>query len=171
MHSTQPHLYNAQRLLAALAQASTMLRQAAVDIEVLREQATTGEMVLAHVDEVGFSQVHPSRAAWTPVGECHFIDAKRDEKRLNAPAAMFPNGGLFSARLWQTTPADLFVGFLALLKKHVAQPLTVIFDTAKIYAAKNIRPVLKLFKAQGATLDLLPSYSRELSRSKNFGTK
>ena len=121
-------------------------------------------MVLAYVDEAGFSQVHPNRAAWTPVGERHLIDAKRGEKRLNVLAALLSSGGVFSARLWQTTTADLFVGFLGLLKDYVAQPLTVILDNASIHKAKKIRPALKLLKAQGVTLYFLPPYSPELNR-------
>jgi transposase len=139
-------------------------RQAAVDIEVLRERAAAGEMVLAYVDEAGFSQVHPNRSAWTPVGERHLIDAKRGEKRLNVLAALLSSGTVFSARLWQTTTADLFAGFLGLLKEHVTQPLTVILDNATVHTAKKIRPVLKLLKAKGVTLYFLPPYSPELNR-------
>ena len=109
-------------------------------------------MELAYVDEAGFSQVHPNRGAWTPVGERHLIDAQRGRKRLNVLAALLSGGAVFSARLWQTTTADLFAGFLGLLKEHLAKPLTVILDNATIHKAKKIRPVLKLLKAQGVTL-------------------
>ena len=120
--------------------------------------------MLAYVDEAGFSQVHPNRSAWTPVGERHLIDANRGQKRLNVLAALLSSGEVFSARLWQTTTADLFAGFLGLLKEHVAKPLTVILDNASIHKAKAIRPVLKLLKAQGMTLYFLPPYSPELNR-------
>jgi len=119
--------------------------------------------VLAYVDEVGFSAVHPNRSAWTPKGECHLIDAKRD-KRLNVLAALLSSGGLFSTTLWQTMTADLFVGFLALLTKHVAKPLTVILDNASIHTAKSLRPFIELLARQGLTLYFLPAYSPELNR-------
>jgi hypothetical protein len=41
-------------------------REAQAEIEDLRNKAATGEIVLAYVDEVGFSQVHPNRSAWKP---------------------------------------------------------------------------------------------------------
>ena len=49
------------------------------------------------------------------------IEAKRG-KRLNVVATMLSNGDLFSAKVWQTTNADAFVGFLGLLKSHVGKP-------------------------------------------------
>lgn len=119
--------------------------------------------MLAYVDEAGFSAVHPNRSAWTPKGERHLIEAKRG-KRLNVLAALLSSGGLFSARLWQATTSELFVGFLGLLKEHVAKPLTVILDNASIHTAKRIRPFVDLLKKQGLTLYFLPTYSPELNR-------
>ena len=119
--------------------------------------------MLAYVDEAGFAAVHPNRSAWTPKGERHLIEAKRD-KRLNVIAALLSSGGLFSARLWQTMTADLFVGFLGLLGKHVAKPLTVILDNASIHTAKHLRPFIELLARQGLTLYFVPTYSPELNR-------
>jgi transposase len=138
-------------------------RRAAVEIEALRQQAAEGHIVLAYVDEAGFSAVHPNRSAWTPRGERHLIEAKRG-KQLNVLAALLSSGSLFSAKLWQATTSDLFVGFLGLLKEHVAKPLTVILDNASIHTAKRIRPFVELLKRQGLTLYFLPTYSPELNR-------
>ena len=115
------------------------------------------------MDEAGFSQVHPNRSAWTPKGERHLIEAKRG-KRLNVLAAMLSTGGLFSAKLWQTTTADIFVGFLGLLKEHVAKPLTIILDNASIHKAKSAKPFVEYLKKQGVNLHFLPAYSPELNR-------
>ena len=134
---------------------------------MLREQAAAGDIELAYVDEVGFASVHPNRSAWTPVGEQHLIEAKRG-KRLNVLGALLSSGGLFSAKLWQKTTADLFVGFLGLLKAHVtkagAKPLTVVLDNASIHKAKATRHVVEHLKKQGVTLYFLPTYSPELNR-------
>jgi transposase len=119
--------------------------------------------VLAYVDEAGFSQVHPNRSAWTPKGERHLIEAKRG-KRLNVLAAMLSTGTLFSAKLWQSTTADAFVGFLGLLKTYVGKPLTVILDNASIHKSKATRAIIKLLADQGLTLYFLPTYSPELNR-------
>ena len=103
--------------------------QARVEIELLREQAAAGDMVLVYVDEAGFAQVHPNRSAWMPQGERHLIEAKLG-KRLNVLVAMLSTGGLFSARMWQTTNSDAFVGFIGLHKEYVGKRLTVILDNA-----------------------------------------
>lgn len=74
------------------------------------------------------------------------------------------NGGLFTARFWQTTTTALFGGFLGLLLESVGGPLTVILDHASLHKAKEIQPLLALLKQKGLTLYLLPPYSPELYR-------
>jgi transposase len=138
-------------------------RAAQVEIAGLRAQAAAGEMVLAYCDEAGFSQVHPNRSAWTPKGERHLIPAIRG-KRLNVLAAMLSTGELFSAKIWQSTTAEIFVGFIGLLKEHVGKKITVIIDNASVHKAKATKPLMDLLKKQGVTLYFLPPYSPELNR-------
>ena len=138
-------------------------RQAQADIEDLRNQAAAGEIVLAYVDEVGFSQVHPNRSAWTLKGERHLIEAKRG-KRMNVLAAMLSTGKLFSAKLWQSTKAEAFSGFLGLLNEHVGKKLVVILDNASIHKAKASQPIIKYLEQHGLKLYFLPPYSPELNR-------
>jgi transposase len=138
-------------------------RAAQVEIEGLRAQAAAGEMVLAYCDEAGFSQVHPNRSAWTPKGERHLIEAKRG-KRLNVLAAMLSTGELFSAKIWQSTTAEIFAGFIGLLKEHVGKIITIIIDNASIHKAKATKLVMNLLETQGVTLYFLPPYSPELNR-------
>ena len=138
-------------------------RSAQVEIQGLRAQAAAGEIVLAYCDEAGFSQVHPNRSAWTPKGERHLIPAVRG-KRLNVLAAMLSTGGLFSVKNWQSTTAEIFAGFIGLLKEHVGKKLTVIIDNASIHKAKATKSVLELLEKQGVTLYFLPPYSPELNR-------
>jgi hypothetical protein len=85
--------------------------------------------VLGYCDEAGFAQAHPNRCAWTPKGERHLIEAKRG-KRLNVLGALLSTGDLFSAKLWQSTTGDAFIGFIGLLKEYVGKPLTIILDNA-----------------------------------------
>ena len=138
-------------------------RKAQADIEDLRNQAAAGEIVLAYVDEVGFSQVHPNRSAWTLKGERHLIEAKRG-KRMNVLAAMLSTGKLFSAKLWQSTTAEAFSGFLGLLNEHVGKTLAVILDNASIHKAKASQPIIKYLEQHGLKLYFLPPYSPELNR-------
>jgi transposase len=138
-------------------------REAQVVIEELRTKAAAGDMVLAYVDEVGFSQIHPNRSAWTRKGKRHLIEAKRG-KRLNVMGALISTGDLFSAKYWQTTTNETFIGFLGLLKAHVGKPMTVILDNASIHKAKCNKTIVKMLEAQGLTLHFLPAYSPELNR-------
>jgi transposase len=138
-------------------------RSAQAQIEELRDQAATGQIVLAYVDEAGFSQVHPNRSAWTEKGKRHLIEAKRG-KRLNVLAALLSNGELFSAKLWQSTTSAAFSGFLGLLVEHVGKPLTVILDNASIHKAKSERKLMKYLEGKGITFYFLPPYSPELNR-------
>lgn len=138
-------------------------RCAQAQIEELRDQAAAGEIVLAYVDEAGFSQVHPNRSAWTAKGERHLIEAKRG-KRLNVLAALLSTGELFSAKLWQSTTSAAFSGFLGLLSEHVGKPLTVILDNASIHKAKSEQKLMKYLESKGITFYFLPPYSPELNR-------
>ena len=118
---------------------------------------------MAYCDEAGFTQTHPNRSAWTPVGECHASTAQRG-KRLNVVGALLSSGELFAAKLWETMTALLFVGFLGLLVEHVGKPLVVILDNASVHKAKEIEPLIKVLQGKGLKLYFLPPYSPELNR-------
>jgi hypothetical protein len=105
----------------------------------------TGSIVLAFSDESGFSQVHPNRNAWTPLGETHLIEATRG-KRLNVLAAMLSTGELFSKKSWNSTTADKFTEFVVELKKEVGKDLTIILDNASIHKAKATKPIMDKFR-------------------------
>ena len=138
-------------------------RQAAIEIEALSDQAASGDIELAYLDEAGFAAVHPNRSAWTECGKCHLIQAKRG-KRLNVLAAFLSSGKVLSAKYWESTTADVFVGFLNWIRQQVDKPLTVILDNASIHKAKSIAPLKKWLAKQGVTLYFLPAYSPELNR-------
>ena len=127
------------------------------------EAAQRGELELAYCDEAGFAQAPPNRSAWTPVGQCHASTAQRG-KRLNVVGALLSSGQLFTALLWQTMTALLFVGFLGLLMEHVGKPLVVILDNASVHKAKAVAPLLKVLEGKGLKLYFLPPYSPELNR-------
>ena len=107
--------------------------------------------------------MHPNRSAWTQRGKCHLIEAKRG-KRLNVLAALLSSGKVLSAKYWENTTADVFVGFLNWIRQQVDKPLTVILDNASIHRAKSIAPLTAWLAQQGVTLYFLPAYSPELNR-------
>ena len=132
-------------------------------MQALSEQAASGDIELAYLDEAGFSAVHPNRSAWTQRGQCHLIEAKRG-KRLNVLAALLSSGQVLSATYWENTTADVFIGFLGWLRQQVDKPLTVILDNASIHKAKSTRVFTQWLAKQGVTLYFLPPYSPELNR-------
>ena len=138
-------------------------RTAKAEIEDMLAAVDRGEIDMAYCDEAGFAQAHPNRSAWTPVGECHASTAQRG-KRLNVVGALLSSGNLFTAKLWETMTAMLFVGFLGLLMEHVGKPLVVILDNASVHKAKEIEPLLKVLQGKGLKLYFLPPYSPELNR-------
>ena len=138
-------------------------RSAKIEIEDMLAAVDCGEIDMAYCDEAGFAQAHPNRSAWTPVGQCHASTAQRG-KRLNVVGALLSSGELFTAKLWETMTAMLFVGFLGLLMEHVGKPLVVILDNASVHKAKEIAPLLKVLEGKGLKLYFLPPYSPELNR-------
>ncbi|MEI6710620.1 MAG: IS630 family transposase [Actinomycetota bacterium] len=123
-------------------------RKSQLEINEMLAQAENGEIELAYVDEAGFAQAQPNRSAWTPVGETHAVDANRG-KRLNVIGAMLSSGGLFTVKLWETTTALIFAGFLGLLMEHVGKPLTIILDNASVHKAKEIEFLLEELAQKG----------------------
>ena len=122
-------------------------RAAKMEIEDMLAAVDRGEIDMAYCDEVGFTQAHPNRSAWTPVGECHASTTQRG-KRLNVVGALMSSGELFAAML--------FVGFLGLLMKRVGKPLVVILDNASVRKAKEIEPLLRVLEGKGLKLYFLP---------------
>ena len=99
-------------------------------------------------------------------GGLHLVLAQRG-KRLNLLAAMISNGALFAAKLWTTTTADSFVGFLGLLRQSLAdigKPIVVIVYNASIHKAKVNHVIINHLAAQGLTLYFLLPFSPKLNR-------
>ena len=128
-------------------------------------EGTSGEkddpppLVIAYVDEAGFDPTQPNRSGWTPVGEVHSIIAGRG-KRLNVLAALLSTNELFSVKMWYTTTALLFVGFLARYSGQRLPP----------QSERNQRPA---GSSEGKwARALLPApYSPELNRIERFWHK
>ena len=139
-------------------------------MQALSDQAASGDIELAYLDEAGFSAVHPNRSAWAERGKCHLIDAKWG-KRLNVLAALLSNGQVLSAKYWENTTASVFMSFLSWLKQQVDKPLTVILDNSSIHKAKSIAPLTQWLAKQGVTLYFLPPTARNSTASSGCGTR
>ena len=118
------------------------------ELQVLRDQASAGDIELAFSDESGFAQVHPNRSAWTPSGEQHCIEAPRGQ-RLNVMAALLSSGKVVHTHFWCNSTAELFLGFVAQVAKHATKPVVIVLDNASIHRAAAIQPALERLKQQG----------------------
>ena len=139
-------------------------------MKTLSNQAASGEIELAYLDEVGFSGVHPNRSAWTECGKCHLVEAKRC-KRLNVLAAFLSSGKVLSAKYWENTTASVFVGFLHWIRHQVDKPLTVILDNASIHTAKSIAPWTAWLAKHGVTLYFCPLTAPNSTALSGCGTR
>jgi transposase len=129
----------------------------------LIQQANTGEIELAYVDEAGFSAQPPNRSAWTKSGETHAVTAKRGQ-RLNVIGALLSSGALMLAKLWKSANGLWFFGFLMVLIERIKKPLVVILDNASIHTAKKLKPYWDLLEEKGMRFYFSPPYSPELNR-------
>lgn len=127
------------------------------------QQAQTGEIELAYVDEAGFAPQPPNRSAWSKVGETHAVVSKRSQ-RLNVIGALLSSGRLMMAKLWHSVNGLWFFGFLMALIERVKKPMVVILDNASIHTAKALEPYWELLKEKGMRFYFLPPYSPELNR-------
>jgi hypothetical protein len=50
---------------------------------------------------------------------------------------MLSPGQIIAAKLWQSTTADAFSGFLGILMKNIEKPITLMLDNASIHKAKK----------------------------------
>jgi transposase len=126
---------------------------------------TSEKVVIAYLDESGFSQIHPNRGAWTRKGQRHLINAVRG-KRLNVMAALLSTGELFSRQYWGPTDANIFSSFMKDLQAYVGENITlvIILDNASIHKAKSIQEDLSILENAGVKFYFLPAYCPELNR-------
>ena len=68
-------------------------KQARQEIDALIARAESNKIVLAYLDEAGFSCVHSNRRAWTKIGSQHLIPVIRGQK-INVLAALMSSGEL-----------------------------------------------------------------------------
>lgn len=145
-----------------------MFNQAQQEIEILRERAARGEIVLGYVDETGFSATPDNRYAWTKRGEVHQVDAVR-LKRVNVMGCLLSTGQFVTSCLQESVTSDWFYAYLTGLGEKIKQaygvPLVLIVDNASIHRSKKMSDWRQLLEDEYSTsLYYLPTYSPELNR-------
>lgn len=136
---------------------------AKLDINALRSRAASGEIIVAYLDEAGFSCVHPNRGAWTPIGSQHLIQAIRGP-RLNVLGAMMSTGELESISFTGNMTSEIFLKFLKDISEKYDKPITFILDNASFHKSKLVAEKLFELEEKGVSLYFISPYSPELNR-------
>ena len=137
------------------------------EIGALCERAKNGEIILAYLDEAGFSCIHPNRSAWTKIGEQHLIPAIRG-KRVNVLASLMSTGQLEDFIFSGSMNSKLFIDFVKSVSDKYEKHVVFILDNAKIHKSKEVLDFLEESKEKNFSLYYLPTYSPELNRIEKF---
>ena len=124
-------------------------------------------MILAYLDQVGFSPAQPVNASWTLPGRRKLIPYENPQgRRLNAMAALVKHGP-HPAFHWDAVPRTLTAEdvllFIRAIPRPGGRPLVVVLDNASIHTSHVIRDALPELAAEGITLFYLPPYSPQLN--------
>ncbi len=124
-------------------------------------------MILAYLDQVGFSPSQPVTASWTLPGRRTLIPYENPQgRRLNASAALVKHGP-HPAFHWDAVPRTLTAEDVLVFIRHIprpgGRPLVVVLDNASIHTSRVIRDALPELAAEGITLFYLPPYSPQLN--------
>jgi transposase len=134
----------------------------------LRQQAKEGKIILAYVDESGFTATSPNRYAWTPRGEVHRTTAAH-QQRVNVIGALLSTSNFMTSCLRHSVTGTWVYGFITGLcqrvKERYDKPLVIILDNASFHKAKQTLFWRRYLEDEyGVRLYFLPPYSPELNR-------
>ena len=124
-------------------------------------------MILAYLDQVGFSPSQPVTASWTLPGRRKLVPYENPQgRRLNALAALVQHGPL-PAFPWDAVPRTLTAEdvllFIRAIPRPGGRPLVVVLDNASIHTSRIIKDALPDLAAEGITLFYLPPDSPQLN--------
>ena len=130
-------------------------------------KAESGEIVLAYLDEAGFSCVHPNRHAWTKIG-CQYLIPSIRGHRLNVIAALMSSGELEAKTFSGSMSSTIFIDFVDSTAVKYDKEIVFIIDNASFHKSKEVREWEEKRKPKNVTLKFLPPYSPELNRIEKF---
>lgn len=123
-------------------------------------------MILAYLDECGFSPSQPVNASWTLPGRPKLIPYENPQRRrLNAIAALVQDGPHRSFT-WDHVPRTLTSADLLTFVRHIpraGKPLVVVLDNGSIHVSRVVKAAEAELAAEGITLFYLPPYSPKLN--------
>lgn len=123
-------------------------------------------MILAFVDEVGFSPSQPVNASWSLPGQRKWIPSENPRsRRLNTMAALLPSGpepSLWWGSVDHSFTAEHLLAFIRALATR-GTPLVVVLDNASIPVSRRVHDERPALAAAGIELVYLPPYSPRLN--------
>ena len=123
-------------------------------------------MILAYLDECGFSPSQPVNASWTLPGRPKLIPYENPRRRrLNAIAALVPDGPHRSFT-WGHAPRSLTANDLLTCVRQIPRaglPLVVVLDNGSIHVSRIIKAAEADLAAEGIPFFYLPPYSPKLN--------
>lgn len=123
-------------------------------------------MILAYLDECGFSPSQPVNASWTLPGHPKLIPYENPRgRRLNAMAALVRDGPHPSLS-WDHVGRTLTAEDLLLFVRHIPRaglPLCVVLDNGSIHVNRVVKAAEADLAAEGITFFYLPPYSPKLN--------
>ena len=123
-------------------------------------------MILAYLDECGFSPSQPVTASWTLPGRPKLIPYENPQgRRLNAMAALVADGPHRSFT-WDHAPRTLTAPDLLAFVRAIPRaglPLCVVLDNGSIHVSRVVKAAEPDLAAEGITFFRLPPYSPKLN--------
>ena len=123
-------------------------------------------MILAYLDECGFSPSQPVNASWTLPGRPKLIPYENPRRRrLNAMAALIQDGPHRSF-CWGHAPRSLTAADLLTFVRQIpraGRPLCVVLDNGSIHTSRVVKAAEAELAAEGISFYYLPPYSPKLN--------
>jgi transposase len=145
------------------------------ELAELIKRAIAGDILLAYLDECGFSPSPPVNASWTLPRERKWAPYENPQgRRLNTLAALVKHGPRPSLT-WHTLDRTFrsadFLEFVRAAVPHPGMELVFVLDNGSLHISKEVKAVLPELEQAGIRLYFLPPYSPELNAIEAvFGT-
>ena len=113
------------------------------------------------MDEVGFSLKPTVTRTWATCGQTPLLHAKVNWSKLSTIGAITTDGRFFQHTSCGSIKGAQVLAFVQHLLKHVAGPLTVVLDNARIHKTKALRAFVEGEKR--LEIEYIPPYAPELN--------
>jgi hypothetical protein len=131
-------------------------------LEVLKKQASAGEIDLRYFDESGFSLNSNSPYAWQDKADPLAVKSQRSQQ-FNVLGLMNTYGELDSYIFTGGTTSAVLIACIDAFSRSCTKNTTIVMDQASIHTSKSIEDKRLEWSAKGINIFLLPTYSPQLN--------